>query len=388
MRPSRVESAGQLALLLLLPLRSAPAQAIGQGFELERAGQYEQAANLYFGTLRADPTNLSALLGLERVLLPLNRLGELLPVAQRAVTAGPTNSALRGVLLRAYVALNELDSARAVALRWAAAGPRDEAPYREWAIALEDFHHHDAAREVLLLGRRAVGRPAAFGIELAELYQRVGDWEGAAREWAAALAESPAQLPNAASDLGEAPEGQRERVARVLTAGDPPPLTRRLAGEVLLGWGQPQRAWEVFAPSVATPSTDATYALRRFADLAAASNTPAARRVRALALARFAEMVPEPLAVRARADAARAFLEAGDRAERGDRSVDRRGAARRSGTAAGRRRPAHRGGPRGAPPPARGGMGQARRPRPRRPSPRARFQRRRAGAARLDRPVP
>src|SRR5206468_1139506 len=52
----------------------------------------------------------------------------------------------------------------------------------------------------------------------------------------------------------------------------------------------------------------------RFADLAAAANTPAARRVGALALARFAEMVPEPLAVRARADAARAFLEAGDRA--------------------------------------------------------------------------
>src|SRR6266700_3563056 len=190
MRPRRVESAGKLALLLLLPLRSAPAQAIGQGFELERAGQYEQAASLYFGTLRADPTNLSALLGLERVLLPLNRLGELLPVAQR----------------------------------WAAAAPRDEAPYREWAIALEDFHHHDAAREVLLLGRRAVGRPAAFGIELAELYQRIGDWQGAAREWAAALAESPAQLPNAASDLGEAPEAERERVARVLTAGDPPPL--------------------------------------------------------------------------------------------------------------------------------------------------------------------
>src|SRR3989449_918054 len=98
------------------------------------------------------------------------------------------------------------------------------------------------------------------------------------------------------------------------TSGDPPAVTRRLAGELLLGWGQPQRAWDVFAPSVATPSADAAYALRRFADLAAASNTPAARRVRALALARFAEMVPEPLAVRARADAARAFLEAGDRA--------------------------------------------------------------------------
>src|SRR5256886_5714411 len=42
-------------------------------------------------------------------------------------------------------------------------------------------------------------------------------------------------------------------------------------------------------------------------------NTPDARRVRALALARYADMVPEPLAVRARAEAARAFLGAGDR---------------------------------------------------------------------------
>src|SRR6266705_4043428 len=178
MRPRRVESAGKLALLLLLPLRSAPAQAIGQGFELERAGQYEQAASLYFGTLRADPTNLSALLGLERVLLPLNRLGELLPVAQRAVTAGPTNSALRGILLRTYVALNEPDSARAVALRWAAASPRDEAPYREWAIALEDAHRHADARAVLLAGRQALGRPGVYGIELAELSRLTGDWEG------------------------------------------------------------------------------------------------------------------------------------------------------------------------------------------------------------------
>src|SRR3989441_8519401 len=94
---------------------------------------------------------------------------------------------LRGVLLRTYVALNEPDSGRAVALRWAAAAPGDEAPYREWAMALEDAHRHGPARDVLLLGRRALGRPGAFGIELAELSQRSGDWEGAAREWAAAL---------------------------------------------------------------------------------------------------------------------------------------------------------------------------------------------------------
>jgi len=299
--------------LAVAPGRLARSQTIGQGFELERAGQFEQAASIYFATLRADPTNLSALLGLERVLPGLNRLPELVPVAQRAALASPGNAALRAVLLRTYVGINEPDSARAVARRWAAAAPRDEAPYREWAMALDDQRRHDAARAVLLDGRRALGRPGAFGIELAALSERAGDWEGAAREWAAALEGASAQLPNAASELAQAPEAQRERIAALLTAGDPPPLVRRLAGELLLAWGGAERAWAVFAPSVAAPSADAAYAVRRFADLAAAQGSPEARRVRALALARYAELAPDAMAVRARADAARAFLAAGDR---------------------------------------------------------------------------
>src|SRR5204863_2215588 len=47
---------------------------------------------------------------------------------------------------------------------------------------------------------------------------------------------------------------------------------------------------------------------------AGARSTPDARRVRALALARWADLTPEPggAATRARAEAARAFIEAGD----------------------------------------------------------------------------
>src|SRR5690242_16417606 len=306
----------EVALVVLVSPLSA--QAIGQGFELERAGHYDQAASIYFATLRAEPANVSALLGLERVLPPLNRLSELLPAARRATAASPANVTLRGILLRTYVALNEPDSARAVALRWAAASPRDEGPYREWAIALEDVHRHADARAVLLSGRQAIGRPGAFGIELAELDRLTGDWQGAAREWAAALPDAPAQLTNAVSELAEAPEAERERIARVLTgegaAGESTMLTRRLAAELLLGWGQAARAWTVFAPTVANPSSDALFALKRFADMAGARGTPEARRVRGLALARYGEMAPEPEAARAWADAARAFVEAGDRA--------------------------------------------------------------------------
>ncbi|TLY53600.1 MAG: hypothetical protein E6K55_07675 [Gemmatimonadetes bacterium] len=301
-----------------MPLAPISAQAIGQGFELERAGRYDQAASVYFATLRAEPANVSALLGLERVLPPLNRLAELLPAVRRATVASPTNVALRGILLRTYVALNEPDSARAVALRWAAASPRDEAPYREWAIALEDAHRHADARAVLLAGRQALGRPGVYGIELAELSRLTGDWEGAAREWAAALPDAPAQLTNTASELGEAPEAERERITRVLTAAGPTGeraiLTGRLAAELLLDWGQAARAWTLFAPTVATPSSDALFALKRFADMAGARGTPDARRVRGLALARYGEMAPEPEAARAWADAARAFVDAGDRA--------------------------------------------------------------------------
>lgn len=310
----------EVALVVLVSPLSA--QAIGQGFELERAGHYDQAASIYFATLRAEPANVSALLGLERVLPPLNRLSELLPAARRATAASPANVTLRGILLRTYVALNEPDSARAVALRWAAASPRDEGPYREWAIALEDVHRHADARAVLLSGRQAIGRPGAFGIELAELDRLTGDWQGAAREWAAALPDSPAQLTNAVSELAEAPEAERERIARVLTgegaegkeAGESAMLTRRLAAELLLGWGEAARAWTVFAPTVANPSSDALFALKRFADMAGARGTADARRVRGLALARYGEMAPEPEAARAWADAARAFVEAGDRA--------------------------------------------------------------------------
>src|SRR5437764_184647 len=341
MRPAR---AGLAVLgLWLVPAHSARGQAIGQGFDLERAGQYQRAAIVYFTTLRAEPTNLAALLGLERVLPSLSRLPELLPAAQRAVAASPRNAALRALLLRTYVALNEPDSARALAQRWTAEQPRDEAPYREWAIALEDAHRFEEARQVFLFGRRALGRPGVFGIELGELLERVGAWEGAAREWAAALGETPAQLPSAASSLAEAPAEQRERILRAVLAADPKPLVHRLAAELLLGWGQPERAWSVFAPTVAEPSADAATALRRFADLANGGNTPDARRVRALALARYADLVPEPLAVRARAEAARAFLGAGDRV------AARRAAPVRPG------RLARRGGVRAVGPPGLGG---------------------------------
>ena len=300
-----------IVLALVLGARAAPAQAISQGFELERQGHADQAAGLYIGVLRGEPANLPALLGLERVLPALGRTVELLPLVSRALAAD-TTSGVRSVALRTYAALDLHDSAAALVRHWTASQPGDPDPWREWAIALEDHQHFDEARNVLMLGRRTLGVPSALAIEQAELGQRTGDWQTAAYEWANAAAADPAQVPNSVMQLADAPVDQRDRVIRTLTTSAATPVARRIAAELLVGWGQPDRGWDLLAGTLDPPTPEGAMALRRFASRATGAS-PAVRHARGLALARLADMLPPPLSAQTRAEAARALLDAGDR---------------------------------------------------------------------------
>ncbi|HEY3221229.1 MAG TPA: hypothetical protein VGJ80_10905 [Gemmatimonadales bacterium] len=304
-----------LVLVLLADAgRAARGQAIGPGFELERSGRYADAASVYFTTLRSDPTNIPALLGLERTLFVLNRMPELLPPVQAARARQPDSPTLRSLELRVYAALNQPDSLEAIVRRWAASAPQSEAPYREWGLALADRRMWDEARRAFLIGSRSLG-DGALAIELAELEQRAGNWEAAAAEWARAVTRSPDVAPNAASQLADAPAPLHDKVARVLTAPGASPRARRLAAEVLLTWGQPNEAWTAMEPTLASPppDSDTPTALRRFADLAGALTTPDGHRVRGLALTRWSDMVPWSLGSRARAEAVRELLDGGDK---------------------------------------------------------------------------
>src|SRR3989449_7957391 len=170
--------------LCVLRARPARAQVIGEAVELERAGRQARAAVVYMAVLRGEPTNLAALLGLERVLPPLGRLPELLPLVRRALAADSTNRVFRALEVRTLATLNEPDSAADAARRWIALAPGEEGPYREWALALADARRFDEARAVLVAGQRALagggGRAGALAVELADLAARRGDWEDAA----------------------------------------------------------------------------------------------------------------------------------------------------------------------------------------------------------------
>jgi len=304
-----------LGVVLALP-PLARAQAIGPGFELERSGRYADAATIYFTTVRSDPTNLPALLGLERTLFVLNRMTELLPLVQNARARFPESPALRSLELRVYAALNQTDSLEAIALRWAASVPRSDAPYREWGLALADRRMWDEARRAYLTGRKTLGGEGTLAIELAELEQRAGNWEASAAEWARAVTQAADVGPNAASQLADAPAPMHEHVARILTGPDASVAARRVGAELLLAWGQPNEAWVVMEQTLGQGGgdSDTQVALRRFADLAGTLPTPEGHRVRGMALTRWADLVPSPVSERARAEAVHELLEGGDRA--------------------------------------------------------------------------
>ena len=302
------------SLVLVLsadPGRTARGQAIGPGFELERSGRYADAASVYLTTVRGDPTNLPALLGLERTLFVLNRMPELLPLVQNARGRLPESAALRSLELRVYAALNLLDSLETIARRWAATAPQSEQPYREWGQALADHRMWDEARRAFLIGRRTLGGDGTLAIELAQLEQRTGNWEAAAAEWGRAVTRSPDIGPTAESQLADAPAAVHDRVARVLTAPGVSARARRLGAELLLTWAQPTAAWAAMESTLGDSETPD--ALRRFADLAGVLTTAEGHRARGVALARWADLVPWQQASRARAEAVRELLEAGDK---------------------------------------------------------------------------
>jgi tetratricopeptide (TPR) repeat protein len=97
--------AGFALLLAAAPLGAQQGGAGRRAFELERKGNYAEAAESYRTVLAASPGDVQALFGLERTLLAMNRLGDILPQARAAVAANPRHGPVFGILLRAWSAL-------------------------------------------------------------------------------------------------------------------------------------------------------------------------------------------------------------------------------------------------------------------------------------------
>jgi tetratricopeptide (TPR) repeat protein len=304
--------------VVLTWLCAAPGTARAQqatmprAFELERRGNYEAAAQAYRGILSQRPGDVSALLGLERVLLPLNRTVEIVPDVRAALAASPSSAALYGVALRAWGAADQPDSMRAVAERWARMASRDEAPYREWGAAALAARHRDGALQAYRLGRERLGRGDVLAAEMAQLAVSDGDYATAAREWLPAVRRLPGYRITAVATLGHAPVTRRPEILRILSA-EPDFTARRLESELRVKWGDPIGGLAALESGLTEARGQGVEALRGLVEQLRMQRTRDALVAQGRALEALASRLPDSEAAKTRLEAAQAYSAAGDR---------------------------------------------------------------------------
>lgn len=306
---------GVLTVLVLgtaLPEVAAQQGTIAEAFELERRGEYEPAVESYRELLARKPGDVSALLGLERVLLPLNRSAEILPDIQAGLAANPSRPALYGVALRAWAAVGRPDSMRAVAERWARIQPGDEGPYREWGAAALAARQREEALRAYRLGRERLGRPDALAGELAQLAVADGDYATAAREWVPAVRRLPGYRVTAVATLGHAPVSKRPEILRILAA-EQDFAARRLESELRVKWGDPLGGLAALQRDLPERQEQALDALRALVEQLRVLRKPDALLAQGRALEAIASRLPPVQASRTRLEAAQAYSAAGDR---------------------------------------------------------------------------
>lgn len=324
--------AALLGLWVLVPrlgLGQAESRALAEAGELERVGRHADAAVRYRSILRTDPTSVPALLGLERAYTSLERLDSLVPLVRTALARDSLNQTIRSLELRVWFALGYADSVAAAARRWIALVPRSPDPYREWAFTVAQRGDLAGAKRALSEGASRLG-DAALSQDLAQLTTLAGEWTEAARQWVTVVRGNPALLPSATGSLTRAPAVARDEMLGVLLGARSDSTSRRMAADLLAGWGRADEAWPLLDATLPPESQAAAALLQRFVERAAGTRSRRSALVRGYALERLAQLVDAAPSDRVRLQAAQAYADAGDLGS-AQRMLERAGTAEGAG---------------------------------------------------------
>jgi tetratricopeptide (TPR) repeat protein len=259
---------------MLLPFLAPTARAqegespaVMRALDLESAGKYREAAQIFREALRTAPT-AGALLGLERAYAELGMSDSLLPLLDSLIVRRPRELLVRGVQLRTLQILRRDDQLRAAFERWVRDAPRDPAPFREYARLLLQVGRSAAADSVVQRGRIALGGERDLEYETAQLRAAQGRWVGSAEAWRRALATAPHLSGAAGYALAPTPVATRDSIRSIFLAAPVALGARGALAELEMAWGRPADAWA--ALSAVRPDTAAARAWIEFGDRALA----------------------------------------------------------------------------------------------------------------------
>jgi hypothetical protein len=233
-----------------------------QANALEASGDLAGAETLVRAVLESNPTSLSALLTLERVLAAQGRTQEISGPIERLLALDPSSVVGHQTRLRVQAQASDSPGLEAAAQAWIRAMPKVETPYREIAAVWRQRGDYQRATAVLEQGRKRIDRADALAVELGDTYLAAGDMARAALEWARAvgpdgrgfllvqrrlqnLPDGGARLlPILVDQLGTAPRTAGRLRAAALLAIDAGLTTRAqpLAAELLGALPAPERA--------------------------------------------------------------------------------------------------------------------------------------------------
>lgn len=278
---------------------------------LEAADRPDEALSVLGGLLDEHPTSRPGLALLLQVAAQRERVAPFLPRFERAGADEAASEDLKSLWVDAILAAGLADSARSVAAGWAEARPTEAAAYVAWASAEVASGDPEAGAETLRHGRRKLGSPSAFAVELGTLSLEMGDYRAAADEWVRLT-----QADGDATLLEEAvgrDDDVRDAFAEAVAAAvrGMPPAATVAASHLMLRFGAPGRAGELARDVEGRlPLPERHEFLARFAEGARASG---AHDQGAWAAERLANLIAEPVRRdRWRAAAADMALQAGD----------------------------------------------------------------------------
>ncbi len=241
--------AGLIALVLpaMAPPRASAQEeespVVLRALDLENAGKYREAAQLFRAALRASPT-AGALLGLERAYAELGMSDSLLAPLDSLIARRPREALFRSVQLRTLQILRRDDLLRSAFERWVREVPRDPAPFREYARLLLQLGRSAAADSVVQRGRLVLGGARDLEYETAQLRAAQGAWVSSAEAWRRALRDAPHLAGAAAYALAPTPAATRDSLRNILLASPAELGSRSALAELELAWGHPHDAWE------------------------------------------------------------------------------------------------------------------------------------------------